>query len=156
MLSTRTRIAGLAAVAIAVLGLTGCFPDARPGTLDSLSAQVISFEDRLVDVLRSTRVPEAVSRELGPADPVVSDAMSSQVLRNVVDGDTVTIEVGHHTSGFAGGGWISDTSDVYLCLAYVIEPHDGTFTRTESECPGAPNRVAELVTIDELDLENAE
>jgi hypothetical protein len=142
----------MSVVLVAVLGLTGCNPDAEPGAISSLKGHVIGFEEYLTDMLRSNRVPEVVSRELGPGTTVISGE-PGQILRNKLEGDTVTIEILQHAYGFTGGGWFSDTSDVYLCLTYVLEPHEGTFTRAESKCPAPPNKVAELVTIRELDLD---
>jgi hypothetical protein len=155
MSRVRTRIVGGAVVVVVLVsGLTGCFPDADPGTVASVRSSIVSFEERLDEILRGARSPETVSRDLGPSTSSVSDAsLSGQILASEIDADTVTVDVIFRAQSFVGGGWMSDTADKYLCLAYAIDPHEGTYTRAASDCPGAPNKVAELITLDELDLE---
>jgi hypothetical protein len=151
---TRKRIAGSASVAAVVLGLVGCVADVGPATTASVRASVVAFEEDLDHLLQYNRVPETVSREIGPGDSGMDDgSVAGKILQNDIAGDTVTVEILMRATGFGGGGIFTDKADKYLCLTYVIEPHDGTYTRSESECPGEPNQGAELITIEELDLD---
>lgn len=115
----RPLAASIAVLAGLLIVATGC-ADAGPGTVAQIRDQVTAFEEELDQALWPDRTPETLWEDLAPTTPVPDVGKGGTfpeetsapmiVAHDVVADDRLALTVFAAASGFAGGGFMSDTA----------------------------------------------